>query len=144
MVLSYVGFKVATNSADPSTEVRLSHTMNLDSFFTVYDLRFAVWHFASWTSIRVTCDCLLPFVHPLLSQVNVLELCVRCWGATAWPHVGGLTHQGHCYNGVTQPHGIPLEALRRQAATASGLGCQEFPNIYVRRWVGTYVRTYVM
>ena len=23
----------------------------------------------SWTSTRVTCDCLLPFVHPLLSQV---------------------------------------------------------------------------
>ena len=23
----------------------------------------------SWTSSRVTCDCLLPFVHPLLSQV---------------------------------------------------------------------------
>ena len=25
---------------------------------------------ASWTSTRVTCDCLLPFVHPLLSQVQ--------------------------------------------------------------------------
>ena len=24
----------------------------------------------SWTSTRVTCDCLLPFVHPLLSQVQ--------------------------------------------------------------------------
>ena len=24
----------------------------------------------SWTSTRVTCDCLLPFVHPLLSQVE--------------------------------------------------------------------------
>ena len=24
----------------------------------------------SWTSTRVTCDCLLPFVHPLLSQVD--------------------------------------------------------------------------
>ena len=23
----------------------------------------------SWTSTRVTCDCLLPFVHPLLAQV---------------------------------------------------------------------------
>ena len=26
----------------------------------------------SWTSTRLTCDCLLPFVHPLLSQVNLL------------------------------------------------------------------------
>ena len=24
----------------------------------------------SWTSTRVTCDCLLPFVHPLLPQVS--------------------------------------------------------------------------
>ena len=49
---------------------------SLDSFFTVYDLRFAVWHFASWTSTRVTCDCPLPFVHPLLSQVFVCVLYV--------------------------------------------------------------------
>ena len=27
----------------------------------------------SWTSTRVTCDCLLPFVHPLLSSVKILE-----------------------------------------------------------------------
>ena len=25
----------------------------------------------SWTSTKVTCDCLLPFVHPLLSQVTL-------------------------------------------------------------------------
>ena len=29
----------------------------------------------SWTSTRVTCDCLLPFVHPLLSQVASTHLC---------------------------------------------------------------------
>ena len=28
MVLNYVGFKVATKSADPSTEVRLFHTIS--------------------------------------------------------------------------------------------------------------------
>ena len=31
----------------------------------------------SWTSTRVTCDCLLPFVHPLLSQVFSLKVSLR-------------------------------------------------------------------
>ena len=33
----------------------------------VMDCRFT----PSWTFTRVACDCLLPFVHPLLSQVGV-------------------------------------------------------------------------
>ena len=36
MVLSYVGFKVATNLADPSTQVRLSHATST-LFFTACD-----------------------------------------------------------------------------------------------------------
>ena len=32
----------------------------------------------SWTSTRVTCDCLLPFVHPLLSQVFGASLQLLC------------------------------------------------------------------
>ena len=31
----------------------------------------------SWTSTRVTCDCLLPFVHPLLSQVSCAAMPAR-------------------------------------------------------------------
>ena len=47
----------------------------------------------SWTSTKVTCDCLLPFVHPLLSQVYIyiygsMRLCVAlCQRHTVCKHM---------------------------------------------------------
>ena len=70
----------------------------------------------SWTSTRVTCDCLLPFVHPLLSQVSddtntqTLHVCHIClhWSGFGGQLIGIYGSPRHVVSGICKPHPFPM------------------------------------